>query len=257
MKTDSLTFKGTPIEALREKASQAYASQSRDGIEERWILDNLPMVRRIAQKVAPYLSNNDIDMEDIISAGTVGLVKAARAFDPNKVAEFKTYAYIRVRGAIIDELRSRSFVPSPVYNRIKNIEATYRRFLGQRGVPPDDAELAEASGISRKQLYRTLQEARKQTFLSIHNLTDGASGLDVLGLTNRVPGPDVQAERNELLTRLSKAIRELPRNDRIIMLLYYERDLTMKDIAKTLSISEPRVSQLHASALFKLSINLG
>ncbi|KKL27738.1 hypothetical protein LCGC14_2382130 [marine sediment metagenome] len=124
MKTDSLTFKGTPIEALREKASQAYASQSRDGIEERWILDNLPMVRRIAQKVAPYLSNNDIDMEDIISAGTVGLVKAARAFDPNKVAEFKTYAYIRVRGAIIDELRSRSFVPSPVYNRIKNIEAT-------------------------------------------------------------------------------------------------------------------------------------
>lgn len=251
-----MTYKSTPIEALRGKASQAYASQSRDGTEERWILDNLPMVRHIAQKVVPYLSNNDVDMEDLISAGTVGLVKAARAFNPDKVAEFKTYAYIRVRGAIIDELRSSSFIPSPVYNRIKQIEATYRRLLGQNGVPPTDVELAEESGVSRTQLYRTLQEARKQTFLSIHNLIDGSSGLEVLGLMDRVPGPDAQAERNELLARLSKAIRKLPKNDRTIMLLYYEQDLTMKEIAKTLSVSEPRVSQLHASALFKLSISL-
>ena len=257
MNTDSLTFKGTPTKVLREKASQAYASQSREGLEERWILDNLPMVPHIVRKIVPYLSRDAVNMEDFISAGTIGLVKAARTFDPDKNAVFKTYAHIRVRGAIIDELRSRSFVPAPVYNQIKHIEATYRRLCDQRETPPSDAELAETAGMSQKQLYRTLQEARKQTFLSIHGLTNEVSGLEVLGLTDPAPGPDAQAERKELLTRLSKAIQKLPKNDRLIMLLYYERDLTMREIAKTLAISEPRVSQLHASALFKLSINLG
>ncbi len=246
----------TPTKVLREKASQAYACQSREGAEERWILDNLPMVRHIAHKVAPYLSGNVVEMEDLISAGTVGLVKAARAYDPDKNTEFRTYAYIRVRGAIIDELRGRSFVPALIHGQVKHIQATYQRVVNQQGTPPGDAELAEAAGISQDRLYRTLQEARKQVFLSIHGLSDERPALETVGLMDKDPAPDAQAERNELLARLSRAIQRLPKRDRIVLLLYYERDLTMKEIAKTLAITESRVSQLHAGALFRLSMSL-
>lgn len=246
----------TPTKVLREKVSQAYACQSREGAEERWILDNLPMVRHIAHKVAPYLSGNVVEMEDLISAGTIGLVKAARAYDPEKDTEFRTYAYIRVRGAIIDELRGRSFVPALIHGQVKHIQATYQRVYSQRGTPPGDAELADAAGISQEQLYRILQETRKQTFLSIHGLSQQRPAMEAIILVAKGPAPDTQAERNELLARLSKAIQGLPKRDRTILLLYYERDLTMKEIAKTLTITESRVSQLHASALFRLSMSL-
>ncbi len=91
--------------ALKAQVSGAYARQSREAAEEQWILENLPMVTRMARKIASYITK-EADMEDLISAGTLGLVRAARAFDPGKDAEFRTYAYIRVRGAIIDERRS-------------------------------------------------------------------------------------------------------------------------------------------------------
>ncbi len=241
--------------ALRAKISQAYAEQSRKAAEERWIVENLPMVRKIAQKVASYVSNA-ADMEDLISAGTVGLVRAARAYDTGKDAEFRTYAYIRVRGAIIDELRSRSFVPSAVHKQIKQIRQAYQRLTDESGAPPDDAELSRAVGLSPEQLYRTLQEARKQQFLSIHGLSKDQPTAGPM-IIDKLPLPDTQIERKELLERLAGAIRELSKRDRTLLLLYYERDLTMKEIAQVLDITESRVSQLHASALFKLSMKLG
>lgn len=242
--------------ALRAKISEAYASQSRSAEEERWILDNLPLVRHIAGKIGSYLSAN-IEMEDLISAGTVGLVQAARAYDPSRDAEFRTYAYIRVRGSIIDELRGRSFVPSAVHKQIKEIRQAYQRLTSAEGQPPDDDELAREVGLSQEQLYKTLQEARKQQFLSIHGLSEDQSIMGFLSPVDKSPSPDVQAERKEMLERMAQAIGEMPERDRLLLLLYYERDLTMKEIAEVLNVTESRVSQLHAGALFRLSMKLG
>lgn len=245
-----------PDKTLLAKASRAYAAGSRQADEQKWILTYLPMVRHIVQKVSGSLSHYH-DVEDLISAGTLGLVKAARAFDSTKDADFKTYAYIRIRGAVLDELRGRSFVPSSVHKEIRRVRAAYQEHVSQTGQPPSDEQLADGLGITMAQLYRTLEEVRRQNFLSIHGLSEEQPALTPLQPADRAPAPDEQAERRELLDNLAQAIRELPQRDRLVVLLYYDRDLTMKEAAAVLGITESRFSQLHASAVFKLSMKMG
>ena len=251
--TSATTAGELPARNRAAKVSQAYASQSREPQEERWILDNLPLVRHIVQKVASQMSRN-ADLEELISAGTLGLVKAARAYDPNRDAEFRTYAYIRIRGAVIDELRSRSFVPPTVHNQIRQMQQAYQRFYAQHGVPPTDEDLANQIGITLDELYHTMEEARRQHFLYIHGLSDDQTSLESLMPVSRGSSPESLVERQELLEKLAGAIREMPARDRHILMLYYERDLTMKEVAAVLKVTESRVSQLHASALLKLSM---
>jgi len=249
------TSKTGHIEAIRAKASQTYARHSRESLEEKWILQNLPLVRHVVQKIVSQLSRK-IDTEDLISAGMLGLVKAARAYDANRKAEFRTYAYIRIRGAVIDELRGRSFTPPNVLTQIRRIQEIYQRFQNNQSRPPTDEQLAAELGISEAQLYRTLQEARRQNFLSIHGLVEDGPVLGSFIPPDSGPSPGEQAERKEMLEKLAQALAELPERDRTVLLLYYERDLTMKEAAAVLNVTESRVSQLHASALFKLSMKL-
>jgi RNA polymerase sigma factor for flagellar operon FliA len=254
--TKSSTNGVTLTKALKAKASSAYARQSRETTEEKWIVENLPMVSRIARKIASYLTK-EADMEDLISAGTLGLVRAARAYDPGRDAEFKTYAYIRVRGAIIDELRAKSFVPATVHRRVRQLQEIYERLTAQLGAAPSDDRLASEVGVSLEQLYKLFEQARKQQFLSIHGLTDESPVMDSLIPIDKTPSPVDQLEQKELVSRMTVVIGDLPKRDRVLLLLYYERELSMKEIAQVLEITESRVSQLHAGLLFKLSVKLG
>ncbi len=240
--------------ALRNRVNQAYAAQTRESLEEKRILDFLPLVRHIVQKIAAQMSRR-VDVDNLISAGTLGLVKAARSFDSAKNAEFKTYAYIRIRGAIIDELRSDSFVPTAVHRQVRMTQQAYQRFFEREGRMPGDEELASELGVTAEQLYRTLEEARRQQFLSIHGLSTEEGQGDLVP-ADASPGPQHQVERQEMVENLVKAMTEMSARDRQILLLYYERDLTMKEIAEVLEVTESRVSQLHASALFKLSMKM-
>lgn len=242
-------------DVIRAKASRAYCSVNREEQEEKWILDHLPLVRHIVNKLTAQVLCK-IDMDDLISAGTLGLVKAARAYNASMDAEFKTYAYIRITGAVIDEIRKRSFVPSAVHGQILNIQRVYRKFATERGRPPSDEELAQEVCLPLDQLYKVLEAARRQHFLSIHGMGDEQSLLGPLAPADKTIGPADQVEQQEQIERLTKAIGELPERDRVIVLLYYERDLTMKETAKVLGVTESRVSQLHAAALFKLSMKL-
>jgi len=244
-----------PPTALRKRARKAYADQSREAFEEKLILDYLPLVRHVVTRVAEHLRPPD-DLEDLISAGTVGLIKAARGYDASRQTEFKTYAYIRIRGAVIDELRRRSFVPSAVHAKVRRIRAAHEQIAAARGRAPTNEEIAEAVGMALPELYRTLEEARNQHFLSIHGLTDQESPMgDFLPSADQA-SPDAQAERAELRQRLARAITELPEKERLVILLYYERELTMKETAEVLKVTESRVSQLHAGAILRLSAKL-
>jgi RNA polymerase sigma factor for flagellar operon FliA len=244
-----------PDRALRAAATAAYARQSREVLEDRWIMQYLPLVRHVVGKVTASLSHVP-DVDDLISAGTLGLVKAAKAFDPSRDSEFKTYAYIRIRGAVLDELRRRSFAPSSVHGDVRRIRKAYGQLLAELGSPPDDEALADRLGMPLARLYRTLEEARRQNFLSIHGLDEDAPALGTFLPADAGPAPDAEAERRELLARLAEAIRELPRRDRLVILLYYERDLTMKEVAQVLEVTESRVSQIHAGTLFRLSMKM-
>jgi RNA polymerase sigma factor FliA len=239
--------------ALGSRFLQAYGTASREAQEQQWILAHLPLVRHVVQKIAAHLGPR-ADLDNLISAGTLGLVKAARAYDPTRDAEFKTYAYIRIRGMVLDELRGESFVPAAVHKQIRLAERAYQQYRARNGRPPDEEELAAELGISRAQLYRTWEEARRQRFLSIHGLSEERGDDGGLSPVDEEPRPDAQVERREQLERLAAAVRQLPARDRQMLLLYYERDLTMKEIAAVLDITESRVSQMHAAALFKLSM---
>jgi RNA polymerase sigma factor for flagellar operon FliA len=245
------------VRTLQAQAVGVYGQQNRSQAQaqEQRILQYLPLVKHVVQKVAAQVSQG-ADYEDLISAGTVGLVKAAQAFDPSRDTEFKTYAYIRIRGAVIDELRTRLPATPKVLKQIRQLRKYYMLLTNRLNRPPGDEELAAEAGITQEQLYRTLAEARRQQFLSIQGMGGEQPLLGGLTPLDREPGPEQQLERKELKQLLAKAIMELPTRDRQVLILYYKEDLTMKEIAEVLKLTEARVSQLHSAALFKLSVKL-
>jgi RNA polymerase sigma factor for flagellar operon FliA len=238
------------------QAVRAYTDHTRKQREDEMIVRYLPLVHKIVSKVVTYL-RPPLSREDLVSAGTIGLVKAARDYDSTRDAEFKTYAFIRVRGAVIDELRSWSFAPPNIKRQFDQAQEISSRMMERNGRLPADEELAEHLGISTEKMYRIFETARARHFLSIHGDTGESPMLGQILACSSTMEPDQQIEREELLEALTRAIQQLPEKQRRIIVMYYQKELTMKQIAAVLEITESRVSQLHATALFKLSVRLG
>lgn len=239
-----------------DQAARMYAGHARKQREDEMIVKYMPLVHKIVSQVATYLQP-PLSREDLVSAGTIGLVKAARDFDPSRDAAFKTYAYIRIRGAVIDELRSWSFAPPNIKRQFDQAQEISNQIMERDGQMPDDDELAGHLGISTEKMYRIFETARARHFLSIHGNTGESPMLGRVLASGTEMGPQEELEREELLEVLTTAITELPEKQRRIVVMYYQKELTMKQIAEVLEITESRVSQLHAAALFKLSVRLG
>jgi len=240
---------------LKDAALKAYTRQTKKIRADKLIIEFLPMVHRIVRQVVSFL-RPPLSNEDLVSAGTIGLVKAARDFDPSRDAEFKTYAYIRVRGAVLDELRSWSFTPAAVKKQLGRARQLARQIIQQTGREPSDEELAKELGISVEKMHKLFEDARARHFLSIHGMSDEAPTLGSTLAAAGTKGPGDRLEHAELVAELTNQIQQLPTKQRRIIILYYHKELTMKQVAQVLKITESRVSQLHASALFKLSIRL-
>lgn len=241
--------------ALTGQALRAYGSQVKASQEEQLILQYLPLVHRIVSQVISYL-RPPLGRDDLVSAGTIGLVKAARDYDPSKDTEFKTYAYIRVRGAVIDELRQWSFTPPSLVRQFEQAQEVSAHLLEETGNPPTDEELAERLEIPLDKLYQMFESVRARHFLSIHGLDDEVPALGDCLASKGAEEPFWRIEKEELIEHLALAIQNLPKKQRRIIVLYYHKELTMKQIAEVLEITESRVSQLHAAALFTLSAAL-
>jgi RNA polymerase sigma factor for flagellar operon FliA len=237
------------------QAARLYVDHSRKQREDEMIVRYLPLVHRIVSKVVTYL-HPPLSKDDLVSAGTIGLVKAARDYDPTRDAEFKTYAYIRIRGAVIDELRSWSFAPPNIKRQFDQAKEISSRMMEQTGQLPDDQQLAEQMGITPEKMYWIFETARARHFLSIHEGTGDSPALGQVLACGNTARPGEEMEREELLKLLTRAIADLPEKQRRIVVMYYQKELTMKQIAEVLEITESRVSQLHAAALFKLSVQL-
>ena len=237
------------------KAAQRAYAPDKSGFDEQQIAQFLPLVHKIVQRAAGYL-RPPLTYEDLVSAGTVGLVKAARDYDPAFNAEFKTYAYIRIKGAVLDELRGWAFIPPNVNKQIRRVMDLSMEITRKTGSPPADNELAEKLGLSVEQLYETFENARAQQFLSIDGCDENSPALANILAAPDTKTPDQQFEQAELIDRLARAIEQLDQRQRQLILLYYQQHLTMKQIAELFNITEPRVSQLHASTLYNLSVQL-
>ena len=259
-KTDLLTLEASKENRkhLNSVALRAYSGKkgyTECKVKDEQITELLPMVHRIARKIVTYL-RPPLSFEDMISAGVVGLVKASRDYDPSHHTEFKTYAYIRIKGAVIDELRGSSLLPANLSKRIHQARQVSRKILEQTGVSPTDDELAEKLGITIEELFETFENARAQYFVSLDDFKEDSITLGSLLPAAHTNAPDEQIERAELKDKLAEAIQQLSKKQRQLILLYYQRHLTMKQIAEIFEITESRVSQMHASAIFNLSVKL-
>lgn len=239
---------------LAAQAARAYGCASQKSTEEL-VTDYIPLVHRIVSQVASYL-RPPLTRDDLVSAGCLGLVKAAKNFDPFKDADFKTYAYIRVRGSVIDELRSWSFTPTGTNKKLKELERVYQQLEDELGVLPSDEQIAECMSISIEDLYKLYESSRGHNFLSLHKQSEDGFGFNDTLPDESVDSPGSKLDKHELATKLKEEILKLPEKHKQIIVLYYQQELTMKEVAQVLEITESRVSQIHASAIYKLQSKL-
>ncbi len=242
--------------ALKAQARKCYAQARKLGVQGKLVEQYLPLVKHVVSRIMVGLPAS-IVRDDLLSAGALGLVKASREFDSSREVDFKTYAYIRIRGAVIDELRSQAFVPPKVHTRVRAVQQAYNDLVTE-GVPrPTEEQLAQKTGLTVTQVLNALTGARMQTFMSLNALGGDSEPALLEGLVSTgAAGPTEGMERAEVRERLANALRDLPDRERIAVLLYYYEDLSMKEVGKVLGVSESRVSQLHSTALFRLSMKM-
>ncbi len=215
----------------------------------------LPLVRSALGRLAMTLPDH-VDQDDLNSAGLMGLLQALRNYDPSSGNSFETYARLRVRGAMLDELRRMDWVPRTVHEKARRIQETIAQVEQRLGRVPSDAEVAKALEISVGEYSDLLVEIRPATFICLDatcNL-DGAEGSslgDVIA-DPAAKGPVEQASRNELKQIILQRLRDLPETQRKVLGLYYGEDLHLREIAELLGLTESRICQIHSQAILSI-----
>jgi len=215
-----------------------------------------PLIKYIASRIVIRLPPH-IDLNDLINAGVIGLIDAIEKFDASKQIKFKTYAEFRIRGAILDELRSMDWVPRSVRQKARKVEDTIARLEFTLGRPARDEEVANEMNIDMDSFYRLLSETASVSLLSLDDLGEDDTDLSRRNLLEYI----IQDERDwpshkiryaEVSTMVAKAIQSLPEKERMVISLYYYDELTMKEIGHVLKFTESRVSQIHTKAVLRL-----
>ena len=225
---------------------------------ERLLMEHLPMVRFVARRIHERLPQQ-VELEELISAGTVGLLDAVSKFDSNKQVQFKTYAQFRVRGAILDSLRTLDWSPRDLRRKGRAIEEAARALTSQLGRTPTEAEIAGEIGLELGAYQQLIGEVKGLEIGSLNADRSDESGEEELAY---IPGPVTddplfRCLQGEMRERLVAAIDTLRERERLVLTLYYYEELTMKEIGLTLGIVESRVSQIHACAVTHLRAALG
>jgi RNA polymerase sigma factor for flagellar operon FliA len=222
---------------------------------EQLVLDYLPLVNYILGRLGINVPVH-VDREDLFSAGVIGLINAARQYDPNRGASFKTYAYTNVRGAILDELRRQDFIPRNQRDRMKAFNAARTALEVKHGRPPTVTQIARQMDVTEKEVDEILLLIRSITWLSLDESFGGDYERDVVSkyLANpRAEDPADLSALKELKEYLMQAVHNLSDAERQVILLYYNQELLLKEIGELMGISESRVSQIHSRAIFHLN----
>jgi RNA polymerase sigma factor for flagellar operon FliA len=232
---------------------EAIDAQMLTGEQERLLLEHLPIVRFLARRIHERLPQH-VDVEDLVSAGVVGLMDAFTKFDPDKKVQFRSYAQFRIRGAILDSLRTLDWSPRELRRKGRAMEEAIRSVTARLGRPPSEVEVAAEMGLGLQEYQQLLGELKGLEIGTLHVERNEDSGEEELAY---VPArldedPLFRCLRGELEEKLSEAIASLPDRERLVMTLYYYEELTMREIGLALGVVESRVSQVHASAVVHL-----
>lgn len=241
-----------------EKIWREYKKNPSQTIRDRIILHYLPLVKYVAGRVASGLPTF-IDRRDLIEYGIFGLIEAVEKFDLKKKVKFETYAALRIKGAIIDELRSMDWVPHSTRAEARKLERTYIEMENRLKRVPKDEEVAQELGITMKELERMLFRVSSLSILSLEDLKgikyDNGGKTDIIEAIENPrheDDPSLVLDVSEIKSVLVNAIEKLPEKEKEIVTLFYYQGLTLKKIAEILGVSESRISQLRTKAILRL-----
>ncbi|MGB0095080.1 MAG: RNA polymerase sigma factor WhiG [Solirubrobacteraceae bacterium] len=238
-----------------------YKSSADERARERLVVAYSPLVKYVAGRLGSGLPAH-VEEADLISYGLGGLVSAIERFDLSRQIKFETYAITRIRGAIIDELRTLDWVPRSVRARAREIERANMKLEARLQRAPSDEEMAAELGISVEEFQDALLRISNSTIVALDELWhvsdssgDQVSLLDTLA-DRRAPDPQAVVDQRELRDRIADAIAALPEREKLVVALYYYENLTLREIGEVLGVTESRVSQLHTKAVLRLRSKL-
>ena len=217
----------------------------------------LPLVRSIAYRVGGRFPSN-VDVDDLINVGLIGLMDAAEKFRPDQGKSFRSYAELRIRGTILDELRHMDWVPRSVRRKMQSLERAKKSLERDGGDPPTDQEVAAVLNLPMNKYHKLVNQAQSRSVVSLEDLS--GKGDDFRDILQALKGdslpPDARLRYEELRKVLATAITQLPEREKIMITLYYYEELPLKEIGQVLGVTESRVSQLHGGALQRLKKKL-
>jgi RNA polymerase sigma factor for flagellar operon FliA len=238
---------------------RSYKNDGDERARERLVVAYSPLVKFIAGRMASGLPSH-VDEGDLVSYGLLGLIGAIERFDLDREIKFETFAVARIKGAIIDELRSLDWVPRSVRARARDVERAHAALEAELGRAPTDEEMSEKLEISVEDFREALLQIANSSVLALDDLwtfadPDGSGGqisvLDTIQDPNALD-PESEAHTAELKDRLADAIESLPERERLVIALYYYENLTLREIGEVLGVTESRVSQLHTKSVLAL-----
>jgi RNA polymerase sigma factor FliA len=233
-----------------------YRRTGDQNLRDRLILTYAPLVKYVAGRLGSGLPAH-VDDDDLVSYGLLGLIGAIERFDPGRDIKFETYAMARIRGSIIDELRSMDWVPRSVRARARDIERAIGELEARFGRAPTDEEISGKLGLSQDELNESLSEISRTSISALDELWTVSSGGDQIALIDTIedtrgPNPQSALAETELKEAMADAISRLPEREKLVITLYYYEELTLREIGEVLGVTESRVSQLHTKAILRL-----
>lgn len=245
-------------EAGRNKLWVEYAGSNQNpAIREKIILEYAPLVKLVAGRLSMYLGYN-VEYEDLVSYGIFGLIDAIDKFDYTKAVKFETYASLRIRGAILDQIRKMDWIPRTIRQRQKQIDAVMRQVESEKGRVATDEEIAIGLGITNEEYAEWQSKMKITNIVSLNEfLEQGSEVPNTPAGSRHFMMPEEAVEQDELKIMLMESLKLLTEKERRVIELYYYEDLTLKEISHVLEVTESRVSQLHTKALQKMKTKLG